>query len=74
MVEAGKNCQRLPETAIHRIRVEDVQADGNFWGFVGCKEKMRCGSDVAKSAAMCVVVLSAIERGEQDGSGVASRQ
>jgi transposase-like protein/IS1 family transposase len=63
MVEAGKNCQRFLETAIHRIHVEDVQAD-EIWGFVGCKErrKQQQGYGEEVGDAWCFV---AIERGNK---------
>lgn len=58
MVEAGENCQRFHEAAIHRVTVEDVQAD-EIWGFVGCKEKIRQrrGYGLEVGDAWCFVAI-----------------
>jgi transposase-like protein/IS1 family transposase len=36
----GENCQRLLDSMIQNVAVEDVQLD-EIWSFVGCKEKCR---------------------------------
>jgi IS1 family transposase len=40
MVVLGAKCKRLLQTRLHRVPVENVQAD-EVWGFVGMKEKTR---------------------------------
>src|SRR5437773_2224348 len=40
MVTLGTKCKRLLESRIHRVPVENIQAD-EVWGFVGMKEKTR---------------------------------
>jgi IS1 family transposase/transposase-like protein len=36
----GENCQRLLETKVKGVEVNDVQVD-EIWSFIGCKEKTR---------------------------------
>jgi IS1 family transposase len=48
ILTVGENCQRLLDTKIKGVKVEDVQAD-EIWSFVGMKEKTRMAR--GKSAA-----------------------
>lgn len=60
VVLVGERCQRFLEETIHKVPVNDVQAD-EIWGFVGCKKKTqdRLGKDEEFGDAYC---YTAIER------------
>src|SRR2546423_10839267 len=40
ILTVGGNCQRLLDSRIQGVKVDDVQLD-EIWSFVGCKEKHR---------------------------------
>ena len=40
ILTVGENCQRLLDTKVQGVEVNDVEAD-EIWSFVGCKEKTR---------------------------------
>jgi len=40
ILTVGENCQRLLDSKIRCLKVEDVQLD-EIWSFIGCKEKTR---------------------------------
>lgn len=52
----GTRCERLLESLIHEIPVQDVQCD-EIWGFVGCKEKNNRTDDPLRGDAYCFVAI-----------------
>jgi IS1 family transposase len=54
LVHAGGHCERLLQTTIHAVQVNDVQCD-EIWGFVGCKEKNNCEERLDRGDAYCFV-------------------
>ena len=56
LVQAGTHCERLLQTRIHAVQVNDVQCD-EIWGFVGCKEKNNVDDRLDRGDAYCFVAI-----------------
>jgi transposase-like protein/IS1 family transposase len=56
LVHAGAHCERLLQSTIHAVQVQDVQCD-ELWGFVGCKEKNNHEGRLDRGDAYCFVAI-----------------
>jgi IS1 family transposase len=56
LVHAGAHCERLLQTTVHAVQVNDVQCD-EIWGFVGCKEKNNFEERLDRGDAYCFVAI-----------------
>jgi transposase-like protein/IS1 family transposase len=56
LVLAGERCERLLESKIQGLPVQDVQCD-EIWGYVGCKEKRNVSDDPTRGDAYCFVAI-----------------
>ncbi len=56
LVQAGADCKRFLQTAIHAVPVDDVQCD-EIWGYVGCKEKNSVGERLGRGDAYCFIAI-----------------
>jgi IS1 family transposase len=56
VVLAGEQCERLFESKVRNVKVNDVQCD-EIWGFVGCKEKRNFTGDPERGDAYCFVAI-----------------
>ena len=50
------HCERLLQTKIHAVAVDDVQCD-EIWGFVDCKEKNNVEERLDRGDAYCFVAI-----------------
>jgi len=56
LVFAGDRCERLLESKVQAVPVDNVQCD-EIWGFVGCKEKRNVNDDPMRGDAYCFVAF-----------------
>jgi IS1 family transposase len=52
----GERCERLLESKIQGLPVQDVQCD-EIWGYVGCKQKRNVSDDPTRGDAYCFVAI-----------------
>jgi transposase-like protein/IS1 family transposase len=64
VVLAGRKCERLLDSLVKGVEVEDVQAD-EIWGFVGCKQKTKERLGITDPEAGDAYTFVAIERGSK---------
>jgi transposase-like protein/IS1 family transposase len=64
LVLAGRKCERLLDTLVKGVEVEDIQAD-EIWGFVGCKQKTKERLGITDPERGDAYTFVAIERGSK---------
>jgi len=56
LVLVGEKCERLLESRICNLPVQDIQCD-EIWGYVGCKQKRNVTGDPLRGDAYCFVAV-----------------